>query len=434
MASLNVLQTELHRRCSVFNVRKARLLALKLDMKIISKKRKTLAASLVSSAVLSSIVVSTSAMANENKDNGKFYGDFRLRYETVSQDNALEDADALTLRGKLGYQTATINGFSAVLEGEANIELVDDFSVPPAGVRPGQFSVIADPESEEIDQAFVQYKSDQLTAKVGRQVFTLDGHRFVGHVGWRQDRQTFDGVVIQYKPSADFTINASYIDKRNRIFADERDVDSKDTILNSSYKTSFGKITGYAYLLEVDSAIDNSLDTFGVSLNGAKKFNETKFLYTAEYATQEANDVFDTDYLFLEGGAVINGITAKLGYELLGSDDGQKGFATPLATLHKFNGWSDQFLGTPDAGLEDIYVSVAGKLAGGKWLAAVHTFSADDSIAGADDLGDEINLLYTRKITDSIAGGIKFASYSAGDAVFRKVDTDKFWMWASLKF
>ena len=190
-------------------------------MKIISKKRRVLAASVLSSAVLSSMFGSTSAIADESKDNGKFYGDFRLRYESVSQGNALEDADALTLRAKLGYQTATVNGFSAVIEGEANIELVDDFSVPPAGVRPGQFSVIADPETEEIDQAFVQYKTDKLTAKVGRQVFTLDGHRFVGHVGWRQDRQTFDGVVVKYQPAAGFTINASYIDKRNRIFAEE---------------------------------------------------------------------------------------------------------------------------------------------------------------------------------------------------------------------
>ena len=403
-------------------------------MKIISKKRRVLAASVLSSAVLSSMFGSTSAIADDSKDNGKFYGDFRLRYESVSQDNALEDADALTLRAKLGYQTATVNGFSAVIEGEANIELVDDFSVPPAGVRPGQFSVIADPETEEIDQAFVQYKTDKLTAKVGRQVFTLDGHRFVGHVGWRQDRQTFDGVVVKYQPAAGFTINASYIDKRNRIFAEGSDIDSKDMILNSSYKTSFGKITGYAYLLEVDSATDNSLDTYGVSLTGSKKVNDTKFLYTAEYATQEANDTFDTDYIFLEGGAVINGITAKLGYEVLGSDDGQAGFATPLATLHKFNGWSDQFLGTPSAGLEDLYVKVAGKLAGGKWLAAFHSFSSDDSVGGADDLGDEINLQYTRKISDNIAGGVKLANYSAGDAVFGKVDTDKFWLWASYKF
>jgi len=388
---------------------------------------------LVSCAVIASLT-SFNAAAKQSADKGTFYGDFRLRYETVSQDNALEDADALTLRARLGYKTAELNGFSAVIEGEGSIELVDNFSVPPAGVRPGQFSVIADPESEELDQAYIQYASENFTAKVGRQVFTLDSHRFVGHVGWRQDRQTFDGIVVNYKPSDKFLINASYIAKRNRIFADERDLDSEDTILNTSYKTALGKVVGYAYLLEVDNATDNSLDTYGLRFSGSKKISDVNYLYTIEAASQETNDTFDTEYLFLEAGVGIRGITAKLGYELLGTDNGERGFSTPLATLHKFNGWADQFLSTPDAGLEDIYLSVSGKLAGGKWLASAHTYSSDQSVNGLDDLGDEINLLYTRKLSESISGGAKFAKYSSGDNVFNKVDTDKFWFWASLKF
>ena len=390
---------------------------------------------LITTALTAALLLpSGQAVAEADKNKGKFYGDFRLRYETVEQNNALPDADALTLRSRLGYKTPELNGFSALFEVEDSTSLVDDFSVPPAGVRPGEFSVIADPEGTEIDQAFIKYSNSKLTAKIGRQVFTLDGHRFIGHVGWRQDRQTFDGVVLTYKPIDNFVINASYIDKRNRIFAEESDIDSKDTILNSSYKTPFGKVVGYAYLLEVDNGTSNSLDTYGVSFKGSQSTGDTKFLYTAEYATQDANDVFDTDYLFAEGGIVINGITAKIGYEVLGSDCGNKGFATPLATLHKFNGWSDQFLGTPDQGLEDLTLTLSGKLAGGKWVASYHDFSSDVSLNGQDDLGDEINLLYARKFNKTFSGGVKFADYSAGDAAFGKVDTEKFWVWASAKF
>jgi hypothetical protein len=383
--------------------------------------------------LITALTAANFSSAADEKSDGKFYGDFRLRYESASQDNALRDADALTLRARIGYVTDTVKGFSAVIEGEANVEIIDDFSVPPAGVRPGQFSVIADPETEEIDQAYVKYSADSFTAKVGRQVFTLDGHRFVGHVGWRQDRQTFDGVVVNYKPNDKLNLTASYINKRNRIFADEADLDSNDTLLHSSYETAFGKVTGYAYLLEVDNGLPNSLDTYGINFSGSTKAGDTKLLYTAEIATQEANDLFDTEYLFVEGGAVVNGITVKIGYELLGSDNGQKGFATPLATLHKFNGFSDQFLVTPAAGLEDIYLRFAGKLAGGKWLATAHTFSSNESVNGADDLGNEINLQYTRKFSDRIGGGLKLANYSAGDTVFKKLDTDKFWLWLSVK-
>jgi len=389
----------------------------------------------ISKLLLVGVVASpVNLMAADSDNTGKAYGDFRLRYESVSQDNPLPDADALTLRSRLGFKSANYEGFSGVIEVENSTSIVDDFSVPPSGVRPGEFSVIADPEGTEIDQAFIKYSNDKVTAKVGRQVITLDGHRFVGHVGWRQDRQTFDAAVVTFKPAKDFVINASYIDKRNRIFSNDADIDSKDTILNTSYKMSAGKLVAYAYLLEVDNGSDNSLDTYGVSFSGSQKMGDSKFLYSLEYATQDNNNAFDTDYIFVEGGAAVSGITAKVGYEVLGSDDGQKGFATPLATLHKFNGWSDQFLGTPNQGLEDLYFSLSGKIAGGKWVAAYHDFSADVSVAGADDLGDEINLLYARKFGDTFSGGIKFASYSAGSAPFNKVDTDKVWLWAGAKF
>ena len=47
---------------------------------------------------------------------------------------------------------------------------------------------------------------------------------------------------------------------------------------------------------------------------------------------------------------------SALATRVLGSDDGNFAFRTPLATLHKFNGFADVFLVTPNDGLEDIYV------------------------------------------------------------------------------
>ena len=91
-----------------------------------------------------------------------------------------------------------------------------------------------------------------------------------------------------------------------------------------------------------------------------------QLLYRAEYATQSdyADNPADysTDYYALEGGIAAAGLTAKVGYEVLGSDNnGTASFKTPLATLHKFNGWADKFLVTPAAGLEDLYASLAWK-------------------------------------------------------------------------
>lgn len=393
--------------------------------------RTALKSTLIAAAV-SAAIAPTFLNAKENKSS--LYGKFNLRYEGVSQDNPLPDADALTLRSLIGFKTKTVEGFSAVVEVENVVALIDDYSVPPTGDNVGQFSVVADPEHTEIDQAFISYKGEAFSAKLGRQVITHDGHRFIGHVGWRQDRQTFDAVTVDFTPSEGMKVTASYLDKRNRIFAEDADIDSKDILLNGSYKTPIGKLVAYAYLLEVDNNTDNSLDTYGVSLKGSKKLDSAKVHYAAEYATQDTNDTFDTDYLFLEGGATIGGITAKLGYEVLGSDSGLEGFATPLATLHKFNGWADSFLGTPNQGLEDMYVSLSGKAMGGSWSATYHDYSSDVSLAGQDDLGDEINLIYKRKFAKGFSGGIKFADYSAGDSGFGKIDTTKTWIWASYKF
>ncbi|MBT5031944.1 MAG: alginate export family protein [Proteobacteria bacterium] len=391
-------------------------------------------------AILLASVAVTSVYAAESfteaLTSGKSYVDFRLRFETVDQEDSLQDAEALTLRTRLGYATAEYVGFSAAIEFEDSRPVfgVDNFSVPASGFNTGIYSVVADPESTELDQAYIQYKANGFSGKIGRQLIILDNHRFVGDVGWRQDRQTFDGVTLSYQANDAINIKASHIVKRNRIFAEDQDIDSKDSWLNASYETGFGTLTGYAYLLEIDNSTDNSLDTYGLRFDGSRKVGENSFLYTAEFASQDANDTLKTDYLFLEVGVALSGLTAKVGLESLGSDNGEGAFSTPLATLHKFNGWADQFLGTPSAGVEDLYLTVSGKLVGGDWIATYHDFSTDIDAQRFNDLGNEINLQYTRKFGKNYYSGIKFAKYSAGDAIFGKVDTDKWWLWLGAGF
>ncbi len=365
---------------------------------------------------------------------GKAIGDMRIRYESVEQDNALDDATALTMRTRIGYKTGAINGFSAHVEFE-DVRIVggiDDYSVPPTGFQTGEYSVIADPEVTELDQGFVQYKAGIFSAKLGRQVMAFDNQRFVGVVGWRQDRQSFDGVALNLKPSDNISLSYNYIEKRNRIFAEAADIDAEDHLFNASLKTGIGTVAAYAYLLEIDNDTDNALDTYGVRFSGA----QGNLSYAAEYASQSAEagalDA-DADYMMAEVGFNFGPVTVKGQYELLGSDDGGYGFSTPLATLHKFNGWADQFLATPAAGLEDIAISVGGKAGSGKWSVAYHDFSTDES-TGADDLGDEIDLVYSMKFAKHYTVGVKGAFYSAGDDGSGKVDTDKIWVWLGAKF
>lgn len=50
--------------------------------------------------------------------NRKAYGDFRLRYESVQQDNTKKDPNSLTLCTRLGYTSDQIDEVSATLEFE----------------------------------------------------------------------------------------------------------------------------------------------------------------------------------------------------------------------------------------------------------------------------------------------------------------------------
>ena len=401
-------------------------------MKKMSQKVLGLAIASIAMGQVSAVSAGSVAQALKT---GKAYGDFRLRYESVDQDNTLDDASALTLRTRIGYKTGSVDGFSATVEMEDSrvVAGVDDYN-DTNGKNVGEYSVVADPETTELDQGFLQYKTTNTVTKLGRQVITMDNHRFVGHVGWRQDRQTFDAFSTSYTPSKELKVQYAYLDQRNRIFGEEKDIDSKDHLINASYKTSVGTLTGYGYLLEEDTAAETTIDTFGLRFSGSTMAADTKLIYNAEFASQsfeKGADDYDADYMMLEGGAVISGITAKLGYEVLGSDDAKYGFATPLATLHKFNGWADQFLGTPAEGLVDVNVSVSGKLAGGKWAVVYHDYSADEDTATVDDLGDEINISYAKKFGKIYNAGVKYASYSAGDI---KVDTDKLWVWVGASF
>ena len=369
--------------------------------------------------------------------NGKTTTNVNLRYESVDQDNALKDADALTLRTRLTYATGTTSGFSALVEFEDSRTVLglDDYNNTLG--KNTDHSVIADPNTTELDQMLIKYKHGSFAAQLGRQVITMDNHRFIGHVGWRQDRQTFDGLTAVYEPIENLKLQYGYIAKRNRIFAQGKDIDSKDHLLNAAYKTSVGTITAYGYLLEADNDVENGIDTVGIRFNGATKVGEQSLSYTVEYAQQDSDSAtssYSADYISAELGSTFSSVGVKVGYELLGSDGGVYGFSTPLATLHKFNGWSDQFLGTPKEGLADVYVSFSGKVVGGKLAVTYHKFDADEASATVDDLGSEIDAVYAKSFSKNYSAGIKLASYSAGDSASGKVDTDKIWLWVNAKF
>jgi len=344
--------------------------------------------------------------------NGSTAVSFRLRFEDVDVGGVSNDA--LTLKSRLTYKTDTFNGFSALFEADDTTVLGDE-----------DYTGIADSEYTDVNQAYLAYSAADTTVKFGRQRILLDNQRFVGGVGFRQNEQTYDALTLTNKSLPDTTLFYGYISEVNNIFAS--DAKHETHLLNAKYTgLPFGSVTGYYYQIEPDAAAD-SIDTFGVRFTGSQPAGDAKLLYTAEYATQDQNNGSKPDYYVLEGGVSVSGVTAKLGYEVLESDNGV-GFNTPLATKHKFQGWADKFLGTPGTGIEDLYLTVGTKVAGVKLLAVYHDFEAETTSA---DLGSEFGFVVAKSFGKNYGLSLKYADYSAGDT---GVDTDKLWLTATAKF
>lgn len=361
----------------------------------------------------------------------------RLRYEGVQQ-SALRPADAVTLRTRLGYTTAPWQGLKAMVEGEHIVAAKGD-SYSQSGLNPAATgrAVVADPETSEINQVFLAYTSGKTTATLGRQRLVLDGARFVGDVGWRQNMQTFDAFVVQDKTFEKTTLTYGYLDQINRVFSARHAQgkwQSDSHVLNASY-TGFaaGTLTGYAYLLDfAKAAAANSCATYGASFAGAQPINTAvKFAYRAELATQSDYGAsalnYTATYAAVSAGLAVKSGTLTLGYEQLGSDN-NVGFKTPLATLHAFNGWADLFLNTPSAGLQETYLRATANLPEDVALTvSCHRFESD---IGSTKFGKEFDAQLSRKFGKSVTGLVKFANFRRDSLAFPNVQK----IWAQVEF
>jgi len=387
---------------------------------------------------------------------GKLTGQLRPRFEWVDQEGKPEQANAFTLRTQLGYATGEFRGFSAFLQFEDVHNIGgNQYNDTINGLT--RFPVVADPESTEVNQAYLSYKGQPDTLlsdtvfKYGRQIINLDNQRFIGDVGWRQNSQTFDALAITSTLTNNLNLFFSHVSNVNRVFGEKHptlsDIDLRGELLNVAYRgIQYGTLVGYAYLLDYEPGQpippSASNKTLGVRFDGwYQQEGGVKYFYTAEYADQSdyqdgANTV-NGDYKNLILGLEIQGFQVKLNYEVL-SGNGVYGFATPLATLHAFNGWADQFLTTPKDGLRDVFVTASKSWAGINWLLRYDSFSSDHD---GYDYGSEWNFSAAKKLNKNITVVLKYAAYS-GDANTINLtrnpalagDLDKFWLQADFQF
>jgi hypothetical protein len=385
---------------------------------------------------------------------GKFNLNVRPRWEHADQ-SGLRESDAFTIRTRFGFTTAPLEGFQAMLEGENVAVMGPSHNFNAVGTNPGGAgrTVVADPPTTELNQAWLSYTNWNTLAKVGRQRIAMDNHRFIGDVGWRQNMQTYDSAMIENKSLPYTTLFYGYLWEVNRVFGDVNDLplantdfDSDSHLFHFAYNHwKWMSINAYTYLLDLENGVPtnpNSTATYGAFVNGSVPVHEKVTLdYRVEFAwqTDYADNAFEyeTEYYLGELGATIKPVQFGAGYEVLGSDAGS-GFKTPLATLHAHNGWADVFLNTPGrefgapagvAGIRDLYVFAGVTLPYEVPFRVIgHQFRSD---SGSVHYGDEIDVVVSKKFGKHWTALAKYAHFDGKEAP-TGFDVDK--IWAQVEF
>lgn len=356
--------------------------------------------------------------------------DLLLRHEFRDQDG-FDSSNALTARARLGLTLGEFHGFSAFGEIEATRALVRDFDVNGTSTSPNNpgDTIIADPDNEEFNRFWLQYKKDGILAKIGRQRIIRNNAAFIGNVGWRQNEQTFDAAQIGFTRD-NFSLSYVYSDRVQRIFG--RDAggalerfEGDFHFIDGSYQADFGKVGGYVYLVDVENNGNvGESNTYGGFIDAGPVYAE--FAYQDGTSNAAGGD-YDAVYAHVKYTHKFGKTALTAGVEYLEDD-----FKTPLATVHAFNGYADRFIGTriglnsAGDGLSDVYLRVAQPLGNGfTFKGALHYF-ADDSFS--ETYGYEVDAVLVKKFSENITGLIKAAYYfgedgSAFDGDIKQIST-----------
>ncbi len=354
----------------------------------------------------------------------------RLRYERFDLDNGSPNRSGFSNRIRYGYTQPFGTNFSAMVEGETLFAIGSQDEIHPADERA---------IGTELNQLWLGYShEDWGKGKLGRQIYTLDDHRFIGHVGWRQNIQTYDSITGSFTRVPNLVLNAFYIDQVLTPAGGTNDLQAFG--VNASYK--FGThLTATAFLYDMEGQ-DNraqSNRSFGVRAHGSHQFENVQFKYTASFVSQSNNNQnlvsYDANYWAGDLTFSFTGFDIGAGLEIL-----EPGFRTPLATLHKFNGFADVFVASSGTGiphgLMDFYLSAGTKIPLGTervipFKVIFHQFEPE---SGSGDYGDEVDLVVTYSISKHLGGTLKYGMYNSRGGSAGVGGADKTMLAADLVF
>lgn len=344
---------------------------------------------------------------------GKINLNSRFRYEVFDPSGGL-DVDGISHRIRYGYATPESSGLQAMIEGETVYAWGHGRDIHPAD-NAG--------DGTDLNQLWVAYRKDDLwMLRLGRQIYTLDDHRFIGHVGWRQNIQTFDAITGKLDVVDGLSLKVFYIDAVNTVTAAHNNTESYG--VNASYAlTDAAMVTLFYYSIDGRPDIaGSSNDTAGVRITGSLKSGELAGSYAVSYARQWENagfrgTDFGHDYFSVDTSILVGEVTLGCGLEIL-DGNGVHGFSTPLATLHKFNGFADVFLGASGSGglingLNDYHAYARYTFKAGNGIKARLIHHWFQPRTGGGDYGNELDLVASYQINERFSVLGKYGHYTS---------------------
>ena len=404
----------------------------------------------ISAVALTAIMGSVSSVSAADGinilDDIKVSGELRPRFEvTDKKDDGKNSAKAGTVRTRLAVSTNSLVGVAG-LSAKIGLTSVNNFgytNYAPASTS-GNYETILDAQQAMLSEAYVSYTAADTTVLAGRSHINLDDQRFIGTVGWRQMERAYDTLTVMNKSVEGLTLLGAYVYGYAGV-ANVTTTETNSALINVNYKLGDALvISAFDYMLA------DIHDTYGLRVSGNVPVSGVKLDYAASYAQQKDASLkfrnttttkIDASYYDVALGANISGVIVGAEYEVLGKANGAsvKGFTTPLATLHKFQGFADEFLGqtaaTNNNGLCDASVKLGyADKSLGKLIGFYHKFNAQTGTA--KDLGSEFDAVYANAIpgVNGLNGLLKMAMFQAGETGSGHANNNKVWAQLDYKF
>jgi hypothetical protein len=286
--------------------------------------------------------------------------------------------------------------------------------------------------------------ADGMTAAraiVGRQRIMYDNERWIGASAFRQNDQTFDAVSVEARPMPHLAVRYAYLDGINRVLGNSTPnghwrSDSHAVGVTTDV-VPYGLLSGYAYLLDLHPVPQFSSATYGVRYDTMATGGEAMFGLEAELARQtdyrRNTGDFALTYAVVRPSIHYMDTTLFAGVEFL-EGDGTRAVQTPLATLHRHNGWADVFNVTPANGLRDIHVRYLqelpdlGPVKTPRVDLRLHHFTSD---SGAISYGTEYNADVNFSAMGYATVGVRWARFEANSFAS---NTEKLWLYVETRF